>query len=144
MDIFHHLLSLSFALLIFSYILQLYKFFHICIISSIRWQNKRILICRTKQTPLRRNSRLLKKTKRRSSLGLILFHCAKRSILPDKTTLLENELARLQSKFHSTKSQNGIFFSSSFFKFVMQSGKKFLKRLFNSYTLQEFKLVFPN
>ena len=35
-------------------------------------------------------------------------------------------------------------FSSSFFKFVMQSGKKFLKRLFNSYTLQEFKLVFPN
>ena len=106
MDIFHHLLSLSFALLIFSYILQLCKFFHIYIISSIRWQNKRILICRTKQTPLRRNSRLLKKTKRRSSLGLILFHCAKRSILPDKTTLLENELARLQSKFHSAKSQN--------------------------------------
>ena len=39
-------------------------------------------------------------------LSLILFRCAKRSILPDKTTLLENELARLQSEFHSTKSQN--------------------------------------
>ena len=39
-------------------------------------------------------------------LSLILFRCAKRSILPDKTTLLENELARLQSKFHSAKSQN--------------------------------------
>ncbi len=37
---------------------------------------------------------------------MILFRCAKRSILPDKTTLLENELARLQSKFHSAKSQN--------------------------------------
>ena len=36
---------------------------------------------------------------------MILFRCAKRSILPDKTTLLENELARLQLKFHSTKSQ---------------------------------------
>jgi len=39
-------------------------------------------------------------------LSLILFRCAKRSILPDKTTLLENELARLQSEFHSAKSQN--------------------------------------
>ena len=37
---------------------------------------------------------------------LILFRCAKRSILPDKTTLLENELARLQSRLHSAKSQN--------------------------------------
>ena len=41
-------------------------------------------------------------------LSLILFRCAKRSILPDKTTLLENELARLQSGFHSAKSQNSI------------------------------------
>ena len=39
-------------------------------------------------------------------LSLILFRCAKRSILPDKTTLLENELARLQSEFHNAKSQN--------------------------------------
>ena len=44
--------------------------------------------------------------KKGAILSLILFRCAKRFILPDRTTLLENELARLQSEFHSAKSQN--------------------------------------
>ena len=58
-------------------------------------------------------------------LSLILFRCAKRSILPDKTTLLENELARLQSEFHSTKSQNSInFLGVLFLIFFVQSGRK--------------------
>ena len=43
---------------------------------------------------------------KRIFISLILFRCAKRFILPDRTTLLENELARLQSEFHSAKSQN--------------------------------------
>ena len=60
-------------------------------------------------------------------LSLILFRCAKRSILPDKTTLLENELARLQSEFHSTKSQNGvIFLLTLLLVFFWQSDHRFL------------------
>ena len=56
-----------------------------------------------------------------------MFRCAKRSILPDKTTLLENELARLQSKFHSTKSQNGvIFLLTLLLVFFWQSDHRFL------------------
>ena len=54
---------------------------------------------------------------------MILFRCAKRSILPDKTTLLENELARLQSKFHSAKSQN----SSLEYSFYLLSFEQFDK-----------------
>ena len=45
-------------------------------------------------------------SKKRIVISLILFRCAKRLILPNKTNLLENELARLWSKFRSTKWQN--------------------------------------
>ena len=37
---------------------------------------------------------------------MILLRCAKRSVLPDKTTSLKDELARLQSTLHSAKAQN--------------------------------------
>ena len=46
-----------------------------------------------------------------------MFRCAKRSVLPDSTDSLENELASLQSKLHSTKSQN-IFFYIQFENFT--------------------------
>ena len=46
-----------------------------------------------------------------------MFRCAKRFILPDSTDSLENELASLQSKLHSTKSQN-IFFYIQFENFT--------------------------
>ena len=69
-----------------------------------------ILICRVGEADAATEesiSGLLKKYKKEGLIiSLILFRCAKRSILPDKTTLLENELARLQSGFHSAKSQN--------------------------------------
>ncbi len=63
-------------------------------------------------------------------LSLILFRCAKRSILPDRTTLLENELARLQSEFHSAKSQNSSLEYPLLFQFFLRNpAHKLLQRL---------------
>ena len=51
---------------------------------------------------------------------MILLRCAKRSVLPDKTTSLKDELARLQSTLRSTKAQNGRKFSH-FFSIILQA-----------------------
>ena len=79
-------------------------------------------------------------SKRAAKKYPILFRCAKRSILPNKAETWSQNLHRsflrpakagksspkfLWSKFHSTKSQNRIFFSGSFLAFFEQSEKRF-------------------
>ncbi|RHK36141.1 hypothetical protein DW068_12810 [Anaerobutyricum hallii] len=58
----------------------------------------------------------------------ILFRCAKRSILPNKTETSEKRNPKfLWSKFHSTKSQNGvIFLLTLLLVFFWQSDHRFL------------------
>ena len=56
-------------------------------------------------------------------------------MLPDKTTSLKNELARLQSTLHSTKSQNATLEESLFFILLSNPIEDLLAQLFHSYML---------